>query len=501
MGRPIASTEVLLVFPHQLFPEHPGLAHERKIFLIEEPRFFFDPQEKTFFHKKKLLLLRAAMRHYASRLQASGFAVDYLEYRFALDPDNLAQRLKQFRGGRIVLADLNDDLLEKRVSVLSARTGLPVSRVPSPGFLTSRGWFEDFFREARHYSLTSFYIAQRRLLKLLVQDDKPLGGKWSFDPQNRKRMPLGLKVPPPPPIRSDGLVREARSYVEKNFPGHPGDTANFIYPFSPEEARRRLGHFIETGLAFFGDYQDAIRVDEPFLFHSLLSPALNIGLLTPDEVVRAALDFSQAHPGRVPLNALEGFIRQIVGWREFVRAVYLLAGERQSSTNFWNHHRPLPASFYSATTGMDPVDTVLRRVNRYGYAHHIERLMILGNFLLLCEVAPREVYRWFMEMFVDAYDWVMVPNVFGLSQYADGGLITTKPYISSSNYILKMSDFARGEWCTVWDGLYWRFIHRHRDFFARNPRLSVMASQLDRMGGEKLAGHLRTAEDYLNRLA
>jgi deoxyribodipyrimidine photolyase-related protein len=373
--------------------------------------------------------------------------------------------------------------------------------VPSPGFLTSRGWLEDFFREARHYSLTSFYIAQRRLLKLLVRDDKPLGGKWSFDPQNRKRMPLGLKVPPPPPIRSGGLVREARSYVEKNFPGHPGDTANFIYPLSPEEARRWLGHFIETGLAFFGDYQDAIRVDEPFLFHSLLSPALNIGLLTPDEVVRAALDFSQAHPGRVPLNALEGFIRQIVGWREFVRAVYLLAGKRQSSTNFWNHHRPLPASFYSATTGMAPVDTVLRRVNRYGYAHHIERLMILGNFLLLCEVDPREVYRWFMEMFVDAYDWVMVPNVFGLSQYADGGLITTKPYISSSNYILKMSDFSRGDWCPVWDGLYWRFIHRHRDFFARNPRLSIMASQLDRMGGEKLAGHLRTAEDYLNQLA
>lgn len=477
------------------------MAQERKILLVEEPRFFFDPQEKVFFHKKKLLLLRAAMRHYASLLRARGCAVDYLEYRFALDPENLAKRLEQLRCGRIVLVDPNDSLLEKRVSALSARTGLPVSRMASPGFLTSRGWLEDYFREARHYSHTSFYIAQRRRLNLLIREDKPLGGKWSFDPENRKRMPSRVKVPPPPPVRGDGTVREARAYVEENFPGHPGETADFIYPPSPEEARMWLAHFIETGLAFFGDYQDAIRRDEPFLFHSLLSPLLNIGLLTPNEVISAALNHAQKHPGRVPLNALEGFIRQIIGWREFIRAVYLLEGERQRSSNFWNHHRRLPEAFYSATTGMEPVDTALRRVTRCGYAHHIERLMILGNFLLLCEVEPREVYRWFMEMFVDAWDWVMVPNVFGMSQYADGGLIATKPYISSSNYILKMSDFPRGDWCPVWDGLYWRFIHRHRDIFARNPRLSIMASQLDRIGGEKLAGHLRTAEDYLNRLA
>jgi deoxyribodipyrimidine photolyase-related protein len=501
LGRRIASTEVLLVFPNQLFAEHPGLAPERKILLIEEPRFFFDPQEKILFHKKKLILLRAAMRHYASRLQARGFAVDYLAYRFALDPENLAKRLAQLRCGRIVLADPNDSLLEKKVSGLSARTGLPVSRMPSPGFLTSRGWLEEFFRGASHYSLTSFYIAQRRRLNLLIREDKPLGGKWSFDPENRKRMPPEVKVPPPPPVRVDGPVREARAYVEKNFPGHPGSTADFIYPLSPEEARMGLARFIETGLAFFGDYQDTIRRDEPFLFHSLLSPLLNMGLLTPNEVISAALNHAQDHPGRVPLNALEGFIRQVTGWREFVRAVYLLAGERERSSNFWNHHRRLPASFYSATTGLEPVDTVLRRVNRYGYAHHIERLMILGNFLLLCEVDPREVYRWFMEMFVDAWDWVMVPNVFGMSQYADGGLITTKPYISSSNYILKMSDFPRGAWCPVWDGLYWRFIHRHRDFFERNPRLSVMTSQLKRMGQEKLARHIGTAEAYLNQLA
>jgi deoxyribodipyrimidine photolyase-related protein len=177
-----------------------------------------------------------------------------------------------------------------------------------------------------------------------------------------------------------------------------------------------------------------------------------------------------------------------------------MSGERERSANFWDHRRPLPSSFYSATTGMDPVDAVLRRVNHHGYAHHIERLMVLGNFLLLCEIDPREVYRWFMEMFIDAYDWVMVPNVFGMSQYADGGLITTKPYFSSSNYLRKMSDFPRGDWCPIWDGLYWRFILKHRDFFERNPRLSVMASQLKKMGPDKLAGHLKIAETFLNLL-
>jgi len=226
---------------------------------------------------------------------------------------------------------------------------------------------------------------------------------------------------------------------------------------------------------------------------------LNIGLITPREVIDKTLGYAEENP--VPLNALEGFIRQIIGWREFMLAIYALEDNRERSTNFWQHTRKLPPSFYNGTTGIKPVGTVIHHLLNYSYCHHIERLMILGNFMLLCEIDPDEIYRWFMEMFIDAYDWVMVPNVYGMSQYADGGLITTKPYISSSRYIQKMSDFPKGKWCEIWDSLYWRFIHKHQDFFANNPRMKVMTFQLKRMGKAKSNGYLRQAERFLHSLS
>jgi deoxyribodipyrimidine photolyase-related protein len=226
---------------------------------------------------------------------------------------------------------------------------------------------------------------------------------------------------------------------------------------------------------------------------------LNIGLLTPGEVVAETLAFSRKR--RVPLNSLEGFLRQVIGWREFMRAVYLGVEKKQRRMNFWDHKRRLPLSLYSGETGLAPLDTVIRRINQNAYAHHIERLMILGNFMLLSEIDPNAVYRWFMEMFIDAYDWVMVPNVYGMSQYADGGLITTNPYISSSNYLRKMSDFPAGDWCAVWDGLYWRFVGKHRDFFLGNPRLlRVMIRQYEKMNPERRRGLLKAAEGFLGTL-
>ena len=222
---------------------------------------------------------------------------------------------------------------------------------------------------------------------------------------------------------------------------------------------------------------------------------LNIGLLNPSDVVARALEEHES----VSMNSLEGFVRQVIGWREYMRLVYRHYGVQQRTKNYWQHHRPLPRSFYDGTTGIDPVDHSIRRVLKYGYCHHIERLMVLGNFMLLCEFSPDAIYQWFMEMFVDAYDWVMVPNVYGMSQHADGGMITTKPYISGSAYVLKMSDFKKGDWCPIWDALYWNFIAKHRDFFSSNPRMSVMTGQLDRMG-DKLQQHQRTAEAFLSRL-
>jgi len=346
--------------------------------------------------------------------------------------------------------------------------------------------------------MTYFYIAQRKRLKILVEGDKPIGGKWSFDPENRKKIPKSVKVPKRPSFKPNPYTEESKKFVEKHFPENPGSTDEFVYPVTHEESERWLKTFLREKLNYFGNYQDAILKEEPFLFHSVLTPMLNIGLLTPDQIIKETLAYAEENS--VSLNSLEGFIRQIIGWREFIRGVYLLKGEEERTANFFQHKRKLPDSFYTGTTGLDPVDTVIHRLKKYAYAHHIERLMVLGNIMLLCEIDPDEVYRWFMELFIDAYDWVMGPNVYGMSQHADGGLITTKPYISSSNYIRKMSDFSEGKWCRIWDGLYWRFIYQHRDFFNKNPRMKVMINQIDRMGRERMKQHLAIANRFLERL-
>ena len=225
---------------------------------------------------------------------------------------------------------------------------------------------------------------------------------------------------------------------------------------------------------------------------------LNVGLLTPAYVIDHALAYASAN--EIPINSLEGFIRQILGWREFIRAVYELKGNEERIRNYWGFTRTIPASFWKGTTGIAPIDSTIKKILETGYCHHIERLMVLGNFMLLCEFDPDEVYRWFMEMFIDAYDWVMVPNVYGMSQFADGGLMSTKPYISGSNYLMKMSDYSKGDWQAVWDALFWRFMHVHRDFFLQNPRLGMLIKTFDKMPEQKRQLHLENADRYLASL-
>ncbi len=346
------------------------------------------------------------------------------------------------------------------------------------------------------FFFTDFYIQQRKRLGCLLDGNgKPAGGKWTFDTENRKKLPKGTRVPKLWKPGERDSVGEARRYVHQHFPNAVGDDAGFWFPVTHQDARRWLKNFLDHRFEDFGIYEDAIAAEETTLFHSVLTPMLNIGLITPAEVIESAL----SKIDDVPMNSLEGFIRQVIGWREFVRMIYLHQGRRQRTHNFWGFKRSLPKSFYDGTTGIDPLDQVIRRVLKHAYSHHIERLMVLGNFMLLCEINPHHVYRWFMELYVDAYDWVMVPNVYGMSQFADGGLMTTKPYISGSSYVLRMSDFKKGDWCPVWDALYWRFIHNHREFFAGNPRMSVMVKQLDKMG-DKLKTHLTNADRFLNRL-
>jgi len=478
-----------LIYPHQLFDPHPAVAGAGEVFLVEDSLFF----RQYAFHKQKLMLHRATMKRYVAEVLPQARYVDAHQLERTGD---VVALVKEVECDAVRVVDPNDDWLIARLTAACSVAGVTLTVLDDPHFLTPQSEIDAFAAGKEKLFFTDFYVRQRKRLRmLLTPDGKPVGGKWSFDADNRKKLPKTVhpRTPALPP--ENAFVREAREYVQANFPDAPGSDAPFAYPTSAAEARAWLADFLEYRFADFGTYEDAISTRERVLFHSVLTPVLNVGLLSPREVADGALRYVD----RVPLNSLEGFVRQVIGWREFVRLVYRTHGRRQRTRNYWNYTRPMPVAFYTGTTGVDPVDHVIRSVLETAYCHHIERLMVLGNFLLLCDVAPGAVYRWFMELFVDAYDWVMVPNVYGMSQFADGGGMTTKPYISGSSYVLKMSDFPKGPWCAVWDALYWRFVDRHVDFFRSNPRMAVMVGMRDKMGA-KLVEHHRVADVFLAKL-
>ncbi|RYZ70629.1 MAG: cryptochrome/photolyase family protein, partial [Proteobacteria bacterium] len=278
-------------------------------------------------------------------------------------------------------------------------------------------------------------------------------------------------------------LEAVRTICEKHFADHPGNLESVWFATTRAGALEWLEKFFEERFANFGPYEDAIATHSTFVFHSVLTPYLNTGLLTPDVVIQKAIAF--ANKRKLNISSVEGFVRQIIGWREFVRGIYQNFSEKQDTTNFFKHKRKLKPCWYDGTTGVEPLDLVIQKASEFGYAHHIERLMVVGNLMLLCEVDPHEAHAWFMEMFIDSSDWVMGPNVYGMGIFSDGGVFATKPYICGSNYYRKMGGFKAGDWCDAVDGLYWGFIEKHKDFFSTNPRLSMMVSTVERMDEEK----------------
>ena len=489
--------EVTILFPHQLFRDNPAVAKGRSIYLVEEYLYF----RQYTFHKAKLHFHRATMKAHADWLTTCGFEVQYIDTE---DPRSdirlLVDDLSQGGVTKIFYIDPVDQWLDQRLVSRARQHSVQLESHETPMFLSSEMEIQEWFKGRKRYFHNNFYIQQRKSLGILLEGaDSPSGGQWSFDADNRKRYPKA-KLPPhvdfPPNRAQSKFVADEMENLFANNPGVLDPERSF--PLTHDQARQWLDQFLEDRFMEFGAYEDAIVDRQSFLHHSLLSPLLNVGLLTPGEVVARALEFAGEHD--VPMNSLEGFVRQVIGWREFIRGVYVAAGSRQRTTNFWNFKRKIPPAFWTGTTGIYPVDSVIQKVLHTGYAHHIERLMVLGNFMLLCEFDPHEVYRWFMELFVDAYDWVMVPNIYGMSQYADGGLMTTKPYLSGSNYLMKMSDYPKGEWQQTWDALFWRFIDSHREFFVNNHRSSMMVRNLDKMDPLKRTHLLEKAESYLKML-
>jgi deoxyribodipyrimidine photolyase-related protein len=482
--------EATLIYPHQLFAEHPCLRHGATVFLIEDPLFFNQYQ----FHKKKLLLHRATMKMYEQHLKEGSYTVRYIESHELKQSEEVAQFLSSY--DKVRVAEVCDDWLSRSIRNAVRSVGALLEVSTSPNFLTDVSWGKEVFAGKKQYFFTSFYREQRKRLDILLDHGEPQGGKWTFDTENRKKLPKKIVIPELSAPKRTQFVDEAATYVNTHFSNNPGETKGFCYPVTYQDSLTWLERFITDRFEQFGEYEDAIAHNKNFLFHSVLTPMLNSGLLCPEDILVNVLEKKTI--AKIPLNSLEGFIRQIIGWREYMRLLYLLEGRKQRTKNFWQHTRKIPSSFWNATTGIDPLDAAISRVLNDAYTHHIERLMVIGNFMLLCEFDPNEIYRWFMELFIDAYDWVMVPNVYGMSQYADGGKIVTKPYVSSSNYIRKMSDFKKGEWCEVWDALYWRFLSKHRAIFETNPRSKMVVSHLDKMGAAKLTRHKECAERFLS---
>jgi len=487
---------ISLIFPHQLFKKSPLFNNEEEVYLVEEFLFF----KQYPFHKQKICFHRASMKHYADYLTTKRkLKVTYIEsIENISDIRLLIPTLKDKGISHINYIDPTDNWLEKRLDAGFAKTGITSTKYDSPLFLNTKDDLSKFFRvDKKKYFQTTFYKEQRVKLNILIDSDgKPTGGKWTYDTENRKKYPA-KKTPPSiqfPDV--DQYYEEAKLYVEKHFSDHLGELSDFsLYPTDYKATNAWLKQFFDRRFMEFGVYEDAIVAEHSILNHSVLTPMLNVGLITPKEIISACLAYAEEN--EVPINSTEGFVRQIIGWREFIRGIYEARGSEERTTNFWNFKRKIPASFYDGTTGILPIDKTIKKVLKTGYCHHIERLMVLGNFMMLCEFDPDEVYRWFMELFIDAYDWVMVTNIYGMSQFADGGLMATKPYISGSNYLMKMSNYKKGPWQQTWDGLFWRFMHTHRTFFLSNPRVGMLVRMFDKMPSEKQENHLLNGEKYL----
>jgi len=486
-----------LIFPNQLFEHNPALIKTNLVYLIEESLFF----KQYKFHKQKLVFHRSSMKFYEDFLKRKKLKVIYINSKNEYsDIRILIPHLKQKGVEEIHFADVADNWLEKRIKQSADKVGIVTREYQIPCFLNSKEELIEYFKGKKKFSQTDFYIKQRKKLRILLdENDSPVGGKWTYDAENRLKFPKDKKLPKVTFPDHNKYYDEAVAYVNKYFPDNYGEiNTKFNYPVTFDESKKWFKQFLEKRFDKFGDFEDAIVADENILHHSLLTPMLNIGLITPKYIVEEILSFSEKH--KIPLNSVEGFLRQIIGWREFIRGVYETSGSNQRTKNYWGFKRKIPESFWNGTTGIEPFDITIKKVLQTGYCHHIERLMVIGNFMLLCEFDPDDVYKWFMELFIDAYDWVMVPNVYGMSQFADGGLMSTKPYISGSNYLMKMSDYKKGDWQLIWDGLFWRFMDKHREFFLSNPRLGMLIKTFDKMSEERKKNLLSAAGNYLKTI-
>ena len=487
--------DIFIVLGNQLFdPLYLKNYKDCKIFMAED--LGLCTYEKH--HKLKILHFLSSMRSYNDLLKSKGFETDYYDCKNNFSDkyeDKLRKSIKESKPKRVFSFEVEDKPFEKKLNKIVKEIGLERVIVTSPMFLNSRDDFKKYLENKKKPLMANYYKMSRIKFDLLVKDEKPVGGKWSFDKDNRKKLPQTVKLPKRPVASETKHTKVLKKFINIRFENHPGNTENFWLPTTHKESTVWLDDFLTEKLNLFGDYEDAVSQRDNILFHSALSPLINSGLITPEKIV----DRLKKLKTKVNLNSLEGYIRQVIGWREFMRGIYQNYSIEMEKRNFFNHKRKFKKEWYSGETGIPPLDHSIKNALKYGWTHHIERLMVLSSLMNLCEIEPKQVYKWFMEMFIDSSEWVMAPNVYGMGLFSDGGIFATKPYICGSSYYLKMMDFKKGEWCETVDGLYWRFINKNRKFFSSNPRLNMMVSVYDKMKNERKKKILSKAEAFITQ--
>ena len=450
-------------------------------------------------HKLKILLFLSSMRSYRDELRAKKIKLIYndcnKEFKTPYEK-KLERVIKEKKIKEVNFFEIEDKFFEKRLKLFLLKKKINFKEIKSPMFLMNREEFKNYLSKNKKPFMANFYKIVRTKMSLLMnKNGTPKGNKWSFDEENRKKLPNSIKIPEISEIKETKDTLILKRFINSNFKDHPGNTDKFWFPTTRKDANKWLDEFLKDRIKLFGDYEDAVTDKSNTVFHSALSPLINLGLITPQEIIEKLRKIEN----KVPMNSLEGYIRQIIGWREFMRGIYQNYDQRLEKTNFFNHKRKMKKTLYEGTTGLDPLDHAINNAKKYGWSHHIERLMILANIMNLCEINPKQVYKWFMEMFVDSSDWVMAPNVYGMGLFSDGGIFATKPYICGSSYFLKMMHFKKGPWCDVMDGLYWKFIDRHKQFFLKNPRLSMMVRISEKMNKERKSRIFKAAEKFIKQ--
>ncbi len=463
-------------------------------------------------HKQKIVLVLAAMRHFAETLRQRGLTVDYVKLD-AFDntgsfTTEVQRAVARHRPSRIVATEPSEWRVQALVDGWAEFTGVPVDVLSDHRFFASRERFAAWASGRRGWRMEHFYREMRREHRLLMDGDQPAGGEWNYDRANRKRLPA--RTVPPVRLRftPDETTREVMALVERRFPDHFGALQDFEWPVTRADALLALDDFVAHGLPHFGDYQDAMKQGTPFLYHSLLAPALNLGLLSPFEVCRSAE--AAWREGAAPLNAAEGFVRQVLGWREYVRGVYWTLMPGYADQNALHANRDLPEFYWTGETDMRCLREAIGTTARYAYSHHIQRLMVTGNFALLAGVAPRQIERWYLAVYADAFEWVEMPNTLGMAVFADGGQMASKPYAASGAYIDRMSDFCtgcaydvrqkKGPNACPFNYLYWAFLIRQKDRLSANPRMAMPYRSLAGWPPERAAEILAEADAFLQRL-